>query len=240
MESDPPTAYHRILLKLSGEALAGPNGNSVDPEAITSICLQIKEISELGVEIALVLGGGNIFRGFAASRSGMNRTDADFMGMLATVINAMAMKDRLLNIGLDVRVLSAITKDAFTEPYVIRKAKHHLDKHRLIILAGGTGNPFFSTDTAAALRASEIGADVLIKATKVDGVYSADPLENENAEFYPQLSYMDVVEKDLKVMDLTAVTMCRENKIPIVVFSMNKAGNLKKAVKGEKVGSIIS
>jgi len=240
MDSDPPTAYRRILLKLSGEALAGSNGYGIDPEAITSICLQIKEISELGVEIALVLGGGNIFRGFAASRSGMNRTDADYMGMLATVINAMAMKDRLLNIDLDVRVMSAVTIDAFTEKYVIRKAKHHLDKKRLVILAGGTGNPFFSTDTAAALRASEIGADVLLKATKVDGVYSKDPMENDDAKFYSELSYMDVVKQDLKVMDLTSITMCKENKIPVFVFNMNVAGNLKKAVMGEKVGTIIS
>ncbi len=240
MDSDPPSAYHRILLKLSGEALAGSSGYGIEPESITSICEQIKEIKDLGVEIALVIGGGNIFRGFAASKGGMNRSDADYMGMLATIINAMAMKDRLENVGLDVRVMSAITEDAYTETYVIRKARRHLDKGRVIILAGGTGNPFFSTDTAAALRASEIGADVLLKATKVDGVYSADPFEKPDAEFFPELKYMEVVEKNLKVMDLTAITLCKENNIPIMVFNMNNTGDLKKVVMGEKVGTIIS
>lgn len=240
MDSDPPSAYRRILLKLSGEALAGSNGYGIEPGSIASICEQIKEIKNLGMEIALVPGGGNIFRGFAASRVGMSRTDADYMGMLATLLNAMAMKDRLQTMGLEVNVMSAITEDAYTETFVIRKARHYLEKGRVIILAGGTGNPFFSTDTAAALRASEIDADVLLKATKVGGVYSDDPIKNKNAEFYPALTYMDVVEKDLKVMDMTAITLCKENKIPVIVFDMNKTGNLKKAVMGEKVGTIIS
>jgi uridylate kinase len=223
MDSDPhpQSGYQRILLKLSGEALAGSNSYGIEPDSITLICKQIKEIKELGVEIALILGGGNIFRGFGASVKGMNRTDADYMGMLATVINAMAIKDGLENLGVDVRVMSAITDDSFTETYVIRKAKYHLEEGRLVILAGGTGNPFFSTDTAAALRASEIGADIIIKATKVDGVYSADPIDNPDAEFYPRLSYMDAVKKELKVMDLTAITLCKENKIPILVFNNN-------------------
>lgn len=240
MDSDPKPKYHRILLKVSGEMLAGSKPYGIDPDTLDSICKQIKEIKELGVEIALILGGGNIFRGLNASKAGMNRTDADYMGMLATLINGMAVKDKFQNIGLECRLMSAITRDSFTEPYQIGKARHHLSKGRLVILAGGTGNPFFSTDTAGALRAAEIGIDIIIKATKVDGVYSEDPKINPDAEFYPQLSHMDVVKKNLKVMDLTAITLCRENKISIIVFDLKKPGNLRAVVMGEKVGTIIS
>jgi uridylate kinase len=240
MDPDPQPKYKRILLKISGEALAGSGSIAISPDSVNSISNQIKEIESLGIQIILIIGGGNIFRGQNALKDGINRIDADYMGMLATVINAMAVKARLENIGTECRVLSAITHDAFTEPYSVNRAKYHLDKGRPVILAGGTGNPFFSTDTAAALRASELNADVILKATKVDGVYSSDPVRNSKAEFYPRLSFMDVVEKGLRVMDLTAITMCKDNDIPIIVFDINKPGNIKRAAMGEKIGTIIS
>jgi uridylate kinase len=240
VEPDPQPKYRRILLKLSGEMLAGSKSNGIDPDAVFSICNQIKEVKELGVEIALVLGGGNIFRGLHASKIGMNRADADYMGMLATLINGMALKDKFQNMGLDCRLMSAVTRDSFTEPYQIGKACEHLTRGRLIILAGGTGNPFFSTDTAAALRAAETGINIILKATKVDGVYSEDPEINPGADFYPRLSHMDVVKKGLQVMDLTSITLCRENKISIIVFDMKRPGNLRAVVMGDKVGTVIS
>jgi uridylate kinase len=240
MDPDPQPKYKRILLKISGEALAGSGSIAISPDSVNSISNQIKEIENLGIQIILIPGGGNIFRGQNALKDGINRIDADYMGMLATVINAMAVKARLENIGTESRVLSAITHDAFTEPYSVNRAKYHLDKGRPVILAGGTGNPFFSTDTAAALRASELNADVILKATKVDGVYSSDPVSNSKAEFYPRLSFMDVVEKGLRVMDLTAITMCKDNDIPIIVFDISKPGNIKRAAMGEKIGTIIS
>ncbi len=240
MDSDPQPKYKRILLKLSGESLSGSTKFGIDPEAVISVCNQIIEIKNLGVDIALILGGGNIFRGLKAVEVGMTRADADYMGMLATIINGMALKDKFINLGIDCRLMSAVTRDSFTEPYEIRKAQGYLNKGRLVILAGGTGNPYFSTDTAAALRAAEIGIDVIIKATKVDGVFSEDPEKNRKAEYYPQLSHMDVIKKQLKVMDLTSITLCAENNINIIVLDLNKPGNLRAAVMGKKVGTIIS
>jgi uridylate kinase len=240
MDSDPQPRYSRILLKLSGEVLAGSAAFGIDPNSIDSVCRQIKGIYDLGLEIAIVIGGGNIFRGLSASEIGMDRVRADGMGMLATVINSLALQDHLENLGVITRVMSAVRIDSFVEPYIRRRAVRHLEKRRVIMLAGGTGNPYFSTDTAAALRASEVNAEVVLKATKVDGVYSDDPLESPDAEFYPRLDYMDVVQKDLKFMDLTAITLCRESGIPIIVFDMYEPDNLKKAVMGEQVGTIIS
>ncbi len=240
MESDPQPKYRRILLKLSGEILAGSKSFGIESKSFDYVCSQVKEIAEIGSQIAIVIGGGNIFRGLHAADTGMDRVNADKMGMLATVINAIALRDGLENVGLTARVLSAVRIDAFVEPYTRARAARQLEKGRIVILAAGTGNPFFSTDTAAALRASELQADIIFKATKVDGVYSEDPVKNPDAEYYPELSFMDVVNKDLKVMDLTAVTMCRDNKIPILVFDMHNPGSLKRAAKGEKFGSLIS
>jgi uridylate kinase len=240
MDSDPQPRYRRILLKLSGEVLAGSASFGIDFDSIDSVCRQIKEVSDLGLEIAVVIGGGNIFRGLGASEIGMDRVRADGMGMLATVINSLALQDHLENLGVHTRVMSAVRIDSFVEPYIRRRAMRHLEKGRVVILAAGTGNPYFSTDTAAALRASEVDADVVLKATKVDGVYSDDPLKDPDAEFHPRLNYMDVMRKDLKFMDLTAITLCRDSNIPIIVFDMYKSGNLKKVVAGEKVGTLIS
>jgi len=240
MESDPQLKYRRILLKLSGEVLAGSQPFGIDSEAIEVFCRRIKKIKDLNVEIALVIGGGNIFRGLNAARNGMDRVSADQMGMLATVMNAMTLQERFESLGVPARVLSAIAIEQFVEPFERRRAEEYLESGRLVILAAGTGNPFFTTDTAAALRASELRADVVLKATKVDGVYSDDPVKNPAAEYYPTLNYLDMVKKNLKVMDLTAVTICRDNGIPIIVFDMNKPDNLKRVVMGESVGTIIS
>lgn len=240
MDPDQQPKYRRILLKLSGEILAGSNSFGIESESLDSVCAHIKEIKDLGPEISIVIGGGNIFRGLHASETGMDRGSADNMGMLATVINAIALQDRFESLGVRTRVMSAVRIESFVEPYIRRRAIRHLEKGRLVILAAGTGNPYFSTDSAAALRASEIGADIILKATKVDGVYSDDPMKNPNAEFYPRLSYMDVVKKELKVMDLTAITLCKDNNIPIIVFNMYKPGNLKRIVEGEQIGTIIS
>jgi len=220
--------------------LAGSQPFGIDSEAIDTFCRRIKTIKDLDVEIALVIGGGNIFRGLNASRNGMDRVSADQMGMLATIMNAMTLQERFEAIGVPARVLSAIAVGEFVEPFSRRRAEEYLDDGRLVILAAGTGNPFFTTDTAAALRASELKADVVLKATNVDGVFSDDPIENPEAEYFPALGYLDLVKRDLKVMDLTAVTICRDNKIPIIVFDMNKPENLKKVVSGEPVGTIIS
>lgn len=234
--------YKRIVLKLSGEALQGVHRHGIDQEVLFSIARQIKEIRELSLEIAVVLGGGNIFRGqenVEAQGLDMDRSVADYMGMLATVINGMAFQDALEKQGVPTRLISAIEIRQVAEPYIRRRAVRHLEKGRVIIFVAGTGNPYFTTDTAAALRAKEIGAEVLLKATKVDGVYTADPFKVKDARRFSSVKYIDVVRKGLKVMDSTAVTLCMENKLPIIIFDMTKEGNIKKVVLGEKIGTIV-
>lgn len=228
-----------MMLKLSGEALAGPEGTGLNPEVIRSIALQIKELTELGVEVSVVNGGGNIFRGVAASAKGMDRASADYMGMLATVINALALQDALEKEGLKTRVLSAIAMQEIAEPYIRRRAKRHLEKGRVVIFAAGTGNPYFTTDMAACLRAMEMDSEVICKATKVDGVYTADPVTDPNAKLYKSLTYDETLAKNLQVMDGTAVALCRENNLPIIVFNMNVEGNMRRVALGEDVGTII-
>lgn len=240
MDSDDSSApARRVLIKISGEALTGPDQLGIHPETVQSICSQIVEIKELGIETAIVVGGGNIFRGLSAAQLGMDRVIADSMGMLATVINSLAMMDTLEKMGCYTRVMSAVAIEAFTEPYIRRRAVRHLEKGRLVIFAAGTGNPYFSTDTAASLRAMEINAEIMIKATNVDGVYSADPKKDPKAEFYPRLKYMDVLTRKLKVIDSTAISLLMENNIPVRVIDLNKPGNLKRAVMGEEVGTLI-
>lgn len=231
--------YKRVLLKLSGEALAGEQKYGIDPQTITSIAAEIKAVVECGTQVALVIGGGNIFRGLAASSKGMDRASADYMGMLATMINSLAMQDALEKIGVDTRVQSAIEMREVAEPYIRRRAIRHLEKGRVIILGAGTGNPYFTTDTAASLRAMEIGAEVILKGTKVDGVYSADPMKDPTALKYHQLSYIDVLKKGLQVMDATATSLCMDNKLPIIIFDVTTAGNIMKVVLGEKIGTIV-
>lgn len=231
--------FKRILLKLSGEALAGPKGFGIDPDTVSAFCAQIVDAAALGVELAMVIGGGNIFRGMSASASGMDRASADYMGMLATVMNAVAVQDALEKLGLSTRVLSAITMQEVCEPYIRRRAIRHLEKGRVVICAAGTGNPYFTTDTAAALRAMELKSEVIIKGTKVDGVYDKDPKKHPDAVLFDRLSYMDVLEKQLKVMDSTAVTLAMDNKMPIVVFNMFMPGNLNKVVTGQRAGTIV-
>ena len=233
-------AYRRIVLKLSGEALAGSQGYGLDPPMLVRIGAEVREVTELGVQIAIVIGGGNIFRGVAASAGGMERATADYMGMLATIINALALQDSLEKAGVQTRVLSAIEMRAVAEPYIRRRAIRHLEKGRVVIFAAGTGNPFFTTDTAGALRAVEIGADAIIKATKVDGVYSADPKLDPAARRLERLTYIEVLNRGLGVMDTTAISLCMDNKLPIVVFDLMRAGNIKRIVLGEPVGSIVS
>lgn len=231
--------YKRILLKLSGEALSGNNGTGIDPETIHIFSKEIKVLHELGVEISLVIGGGNIHRGVVGTTKGMDRTTSDHMGMLATQINALALQDSLEKLGVQTRVLSAIRMQEICEPYIRRRALRHLEKKRVVIFSAGTGNPYFTTDTAAALRANEIDADILLKATKVDAIYDSDPKENSNAKAFDSLSYIDILNKNIKVMDSTAVTLCMENKIQIIVFDIFKKGNLRKIVSGESVGTIV-
>ena len=231
--------YRRILLKLSGEALAGEQGYGIDPDIINGIAAEIKEVIELGVEIALVIGGGNIFRGIAASAKGMDRASADYMGMLATVMNSLAMQDALEKQGVVTRVQSAIEMQQIAEPYIRRKAVRHLEKGRVVIFGAGTGNPYFTTDTAASLRAMEINAEVILKATKVDGVYSADPNIDKNAVKLPTLTYLDVLQKGLKVMDATATSLCMDNDLPMIIFDMTQRNNIKRVVLGEKIGTIV-
>ncbi|MBI4592921.1 MAG: UMP kinase [Candidatus Rokubacteria bacterium] len=233
-------AYRRIALKLSGEALAGSQGYGIDPVVLERIAAETAEVVALGVQIAIVIGGGNIFRGIAASAGGMDRATADYMGMLATVINALALQDGLEKAGLQTRVLSAIEMRAVAEPYIRRRAIRHLEKGRVVIFAAGTGNPFFTTDTAGALRAIEIGADAIIKATKVDGIYSADPKQDATAERLARTTYRDVLNRGLQVMDATAISLCMENALPIIVFDLTRSGNIKRIVLGEPVGSIVS
>jgi len=232
--------YRRIVLKLSGEALAGGQGYGIDPPVLDRVAAEVRDVAGLGVQIAIVIGGGNIFRGIAASAGGMDRATADYMGMLATVINALALQDALEKSGLQTRVLSAIEMRAVAEPYIRRRAIRHLEKGRVVIFAAGTGNPFFTTDTAGALRAVEIGADAIIKATKVDGIYSADPMVHQNAERLAHVTYIEVLNRGLQVMDAAAISLCMDNKLPIIVFDLTQAGNIKRIVLGEPVGSIVS
>jgi uridylate kinase len=232
--------YRRIVLKLSGEALAGTQGYGIDPPVLDRVGRDVREVTELGVQVAIVIGGGNIFRGIAASAAGMDRATADYMGMLATIINALALQDALEKVGLQTRVLSAIEMRAVAEPYIRRRAIRHLEKGRVVIFAAGTGNPFFTTDTAGALRAVEIGADVIVKATKVDGVYSADPKKDPTARRIDKVSYIQVLNQGLGVMDTTAISLCMDNKLPIVVFDLTQPGSIKRLVLGEPVGSIVS
>jgi len=231
--------FKRILLKLSGEALAGDLGYGIDPEVIGTIASEIREVAEMGVEVALVIGGGNIFRGLAASSRGMDRASADHMGMLATVMNSLAMQDALENLGVKTRVQSAIEMQEVAEPYIRRRAVRHLEKGRVVIFAAGTGNPYFTTDTAASLRAMEINAEVILKATKVDGIYDSDPAKNRNAVKFSSLTYLDVLKKGLQVMDATATSLCMDNNLPVVVFNLTQRGNIRKVVCGETIGTIV-
>lgn len=232
--------YKRILLKLSGEALLGRQSHGIDTSVCAHLARQIKEVVNLKVQTALVVGGGNIFRGAPRSKEfSMERTVADYMGMLATVLNGLALQNALENIGVQTRVMTAIQMHQIAEPYIRRRAIRHLEKGRVVIFVAGTGNPYFTTDTAAALKSVEINADVLFKATKVDGVYSADPMKDKDAKKFATLPYMDVINKDLKIMDFTAVTLCRENKLPILVFSLFKDSNLKRVLLGHKIGTLI-
>lgn len=234
--SDRPV-YKRILLKLSGETLMGKQAFGIDPAMVCSIAAEIREVASLGVQIGVVIGGGNIFRGMAASEKGMDRVSADYMGMLATVINGLALQSVLEGEGVPTRVQTAIEMREVAEPFIQRRAIRHLEKGRVVIFAAGTGNPYFTTDTAATLRAVEIKADILLKATKVDGIYDKDPLQNKNAVMYKKVSYTDVLTKNLKVMDAAAISLCRDNELPLIVFNLQKAGNIKRVVCGEKVGT---
>ena len=233
-------AYRRIVLKISGEALAGSQGFGIDPLVLGRIGAEVHDVSALGVQIAIVIGGGNLFRGVAASAGGMERATADYMGMLATVINALALQDALEKVGLQTRVLSAIEMRAVAEPYIRRRSIRHLEKGRIVIFAAGTGNPFFTTDTAGALRAVEIGADLFMKATKVDGIYSADPKLDANAQRLERVTYIEALNRGLQVMDATAISLCMDNKLPIIVFDLTRSGNIKRIVLGETVGSVVS
>lgn len=232
--------YKRILLKLSGEAMQGVHGHGIDAEICVSLARQIKEVWKSGVKIALVVGGGNFFRGqVECAKFDLDRSVADYMGMLATVLNGLALQNALEHVGVPTRVMTAIDMHAIAEPYIRRRAMRHLEKDRVVIFVAGTGNPYFTTDTAAALRAKEIGAEVILKATKVDGVYSADPMKDKTAKKFSSLKFIDVLNKDLKVMDATAISMCMDNNLPIVVFDLTKVGNIKKAVFGQKIGTTV-
>jgi uridylate kinase len=239
-EPSRPKGYRRILIKISGEALMGDRGYGISPSTVEFMAFEIKKVVDLGVQIAVVIGGGNIFRGVEASVKGMERASADYMGMLATVINALALQNALERLGLQTRVQSAIEMRELAEQYIRRKAIRHLEKGRVVIFAAGTGNPYFTTDTAAALRAMEIGAEIIFKGTKVDGVYTADPMKDPNAKRYDKISYMDVLKYNLKVMDSTAITMCMDNNLPIVVFDIKKADNIKNLINGKRVGTLVS
>ena len=232
--------YSRILLKLSGEALGGPTGLNISPEAVQNMAAQIREVRDLGVQVVLVMGGGNIFRGLSGSKRGIERATGDYMGMLATVINALALQDALEKIGVATRVQTAISMAQVAEPFIRRRAVRHLEKGRVVIFGGGTGNPYFSTDTAAALRANEIGAEVVLKATKVDGIYDSDPKKNPKAKRYAQIRYVEALQKQLKVMDSTAFSLCMDNKMPIIVFDLFRPHNLKRVVMGERVGTLVT
>src|SRR3982751_5362520 len=238
--TNPTAVYKRILLKLSGEALAADQGFGVAAERIHGIAAEISDVQKMGVQIAIVVGGGNFFRGVAEQARDMDRVSADHMGMLATVINALALQDAIEKQGVHVRVMSAIEMNQVAEPFIRRRAMRHLEKGRVVIFAGGTGNPYFSTDTAASLRAMEIKADAILKATKVDGIFSADPVLVKDATMFPSISYMEILQKGLKVMDATAISMCKDNNLPIIIFNLNQRGNIRKVVLGEKIGSLVS
>ena len=232
--------YKRILLKLSGEALAGKLGYGIDPDIIREIAMEIRGVVDLGIQVAIVIGGGNIFRGVAASSMGMDRASADYMGMLATVMNSLALQDALEKAGVITRVQSAIEMQEIAEPYIRRRAVRHLEKGRVVIFGAGTGNPFFTTDTAASLRAIEIGAEIILKATKVDGVYDSDPAKNKDAVKYEQLTYLDVLKQGLRVMDSTATSLCMDNDLPILVFNLTTSGNIERVVCGDRIGTIVN
>jgi uridylate kinase len=232
--------YRRVLLKLSGEALMGEQQFGIDPARIRQYAEEVQTVSNLGVQLGIVIGGGNIFRGVSNSTSGIHKATGDHMGMLATVINALALQAQLENLGMVTRLMSAIRMDVVAEPFIRRRAIRHLEKGRIVLFGAGTGNPYFTTDTAAALRAVEIEADVIIKGTRVDGVYDADPERNPAAVRFDRISYLDVLRRDLKVMDMTAITLCRENHLPILVFNMNRPGNLQRLILGEPVGTYVS
>jgi uridylate kinase len=232
--------YRRVLLKLSGEALGGEAGAGICPKALASMAAQVAEVRELGVQVVIVIGGGNIFRGLAGSERGIERATGDYMGMLATVINSLALQDALEKLDIPTRVQSAITMHQIAEPFIRRRAVRHLEKGRVVIFGGGTGNPYFSTDTAAALRANEIGAEVLLKATKVDGIYDSDPKKNPQARRFTEIAYQEALERHLKIMDAAAFALCQENKMPIIVFDLLKPHNLKNVVLGEKVGTLVT
>ena len=232
--------FSRILLKLSGEALGGESGVGISAEAVQSMAQQIREVRELGVQVVVVVGGGNIFRGLTGSKRGIERATGDYMGMLATIINSLALQDALEKLGCPTRVQSAIAMAQIAEQFIRRRAVRHLEKGRVVIFGGGTGNPYFSTDTAAALRANEIGAEVILKATKVDGIYDSDPKKNPTAKRFAQISYLDALQRRLQVMDSTAFSLCLDNKMPIIVFDFFKAHNLKRVVLGEKIGTLVS
>ncbi len=231
--------YRRILLKLSGEALAGDAGYGIDTDVLKVIASEVKDIQAMGVQIGIVLGGGNIFRGIKGATAGMDRASADYMGMLATVFNALALQDSLEQLGVNTRVQSAIEMQELAEPYIRRRAVRHLEKQRVVIFGGGTGNPYFTTDTTAALRGMEIGAEVVIKATKVDGVYDADPKKDPNAKRFTEVRYLDVLQKGLQVMDSTAISLCMDNQLPIIVFDLHERGALQRLVRGEAVGTLV-
>ncbi len=237
--SRPRLRYHRVLLKLSGEAFAGPRRYGIDSDVVRNFALQLKDVYDLGCELALVVGGGNIYRGAAGSTEAVDRVTGDYMGMLATMINALALQHALERLGVHTRVMSAIEMRQIAEPYIRRRATRHLEKGRVVIFGGGTGNPYFTTDTAAGLRAMEIGAEVIFKATKVDGVFDADPMVHVGAKKYGQLSYIEVLNRNLKVMDATAISLCMDNNLPILVFNLLEEGNIRRAVLGERLGTLV-
>jgi uridylate kinase len=232
--------FRRILLKLSGEILAGDKGFGIDPEKATYLANEVKSIHELGVDIGLIIGAGNIFRGMQAAGKGMDRVTGDYLGMLATIMNAISVQDALEKVDCETRTLSAISISQIAEPYIRRRAIRHLEKKRIVIVSGGTGNPFFTTDSAAALRAKELGAEIVIKGTKVDGIYDKDPMDNLDAKKYDQISFSEVLRNNLRVMDLTAITLCKENDLPIQVFNINNSGDLKELVLGAKIGTLVT
>ena len=240
MSRKPKAKYRRILIKLSGEALGGSMGLGIQAEAVRDIALQVQQVQRLGVQIVIVVGGGNIFRGVRGSEKGIERATGDYMGMLATVINALALQDALEKLGAATRVQSAISMSQVAEPFIRRRAMRHLEKNRVVIFGGGTGNPFFSTDTAAALRANEMGADVILKATKVDGIYDSDPKKNPAAKRFRKITYLDALQKRLAVMDSTAFSLCMDNKMPIIVFDLFTPGNLARVVAGQEVGTLVT
>lgn len=239
-QSTPKAAYKRVLFKISGEILSGGDESGISRDRIDGIAAEIKSIHDLGVQVGLVIGGGNIFRGLAGAAAGMDRVNADHMGMLATVINGLAMQDALERQGLFTRVMSAIKMEEISEPYIRRRAIRHLEKNRVVIMVAGTGNPYFTTDTAAALRAVEIGAEAIIKGTKVDGVYTSDPMKDATATRFERLTYMDVLKKGLRVMDTTAISLAMENSVPVLVFNLNVPGNLRRLVLGEAIGTVVA